>query len=113
MLVVRAGILGAHAVLFATSMCIIFVNIIDEQNVFTHWFTYLVSPCKFEALLHIAGHLASGLSVAFCCVKGFGQKFLCIAVHYLISCGTDPHHDYCFCRLLSASSSQASSGWAS
>lgn len=51
MLVVPAGIMGVHAVLFATSMCIIFVNIIDEQNVFTHWFTYLVSPCKFEALL--------------------------------------------------------------
>ena len=40
----HAGILGAHAVLFATSMCIIFVNIIDGENVFSQWYTYLVSP---------------------------------------------------------------------
>ena len=38
-----AGILGAHAVLFATSMCIIFVDIIEGNNVFAEWYTYLVS----------------------------------------------------------------------
>lgn len=43
--VVDAGILGAHAVLFATSMCIIFVNMIEGNNVFSQWYTYLVSPC--------------------------------------------------------------------
>lgn len=41
-----AGILGAHAVLFATSMCIIFVNIIEGEKVFSQWYTYLVSSCR-------------------------------------------------------------------
>lgn len=48
--VMRAGILGAHAVLFATSMCIIFVDLIEGNRVFSQWYTYLVSPC--QQLMH-------------------------------------------------------------
>ena len=40
---VHAGILGAHAVLFATSLCIIIVDLIEGSDVFTQWYTYLVS----------------------------------------------------------------------
>ena len=40
---VHAGILGAHAVLFATSLCIIIVDLIEGTDVFTQWYTYLVS----------------------------------------------------------------------
>ena len=40
---VHAGILGAHAVLFATSLCIIIVDLIEGNDVFTQWYTYLVS----------------------------------------------------------------------
>lgn len=40
-----AGILGAHAVLFATSMCIILVDMIEGRSVFGQWYTYLVSVC--------------------------------------------------------------------
>ncbi|DBA82041.1 TPA: hypothetical protein ACH3X1_007737 [Trebouxia sp. C0004] len=35
------GILGAHAVLFATSLCIIIVDLIGGSDVFTEWYTYL------------------------------------------------------------------------
>ncbi|DBA76848.1 TPA: hypothetical protein ACH3X2_008863 [Trebouxia sp. C0005] len=35
------GILGAHAVLFATSLCIIIVDLIEGSDVFTQWYTYL------------------------------------------------------------------------
>ncbi len=46
MSVMCAGILGAHAVLFATSMCIIFVNLIEGgSGVLSQWYTYLVRPC--------------------------------------------------------------------
>ena len=40
---VHAGILGAHAVLFATSLCIIIVDLIEGNDVFTQWYTYSVS----------------------------------------------------------------------
>ena len=59
--VVYAGILGAHAVLFATSMCIILVDIIEGNSVFTQWYTYLVGyvcqPCLRPADSMIAAAL--------------------------------------------------------
>lgn len=39
---VTAGILGAHAVLFATSLCIVLMDLIEGKSIFKDWYTYMV-----------------------------------------------------------------------
>ncbi|KAL0033460.1 hypothetical protein WJX77_010531 [Trebouxia sp. C0004] len=56
-----SSILGAHAVLFATSLCIIIVDLIGGSDVFTEWYTYLVVIGIIGMSIFWVGQLDRGL----------------------------------------------------
>ncbi|KAL0026359.1 hypothetical protein WJX79_002848 [Trebouxia sp. C0005] len=56
-----SSILGAHAVLFATSLCIIIVDLIEGSDVFTQWYTYLVVIGIIGMSIFWVGQLDRGL----------------------------------------------------
>lgn len=57
-----AGILGAHAVLFATSLCIVLKDLIEGKSVFKEWYTYFVSHLIISETHLLLQHYIS------CCV---------------------------------------------